>query len=140
MPGETTVREAQARMAANTVRGVYAAADDLLGEAQRRAPVEEGTLRGSGSIALIVNGTRFEGASALAAAMAAARLAGHAGLAVHVDAEVSFNTVYAARQHEETTWQHPKGGQAKYLSQPLAERAGRYETVITAAANHPGDL
>lgn len=120
-------------MAANMVVGVYRSAEDLLGEAQRRAPVEEGTLRGSGSIALIVNGTRFEGHAMLAAAKAAARAAALAGQPITVSAEVSFNTVYAARQHEETTWAHPKGGQAKYLAQPLAERAHRYEAAISAA-------
>lgn len=37
---------------------------------------------------------------------------------------VSFDLVYARRQHEETEWQHPKGGKAKFLSDAVdAERA-----------------
>jgi hypothetical protein len=37
---------------------------------------------------------------------------------------VSYDTPYAARQHEELDWRHAPGRQAKYLEQPLnAERA-----------------
>lgn len=36
-------------------------------------------------------------------------------------AAVSYDTVYAARQHEELTWQHAPGKQAKYLEMPLNE-------------------
>lgn len=95
-------RELKASAAAGMIVGLYRSAEDMLGEASRRAPVEEGTLRGSGDVE--VHET--------------------AGGAVAV---VSFNTVYAARQHEETEWEHPKGGQAKYLEQPLRESAGTYK-------------
>lgn len=84
--------------------------NDLLGRAQRLAPIEEGTLRASGE--LEVDSRR--GA---------------------VTGTVSFNTVYAARQHEETDWHHPKAGQAKYLEQPLKEQAGRYERILGAAVD-----
>lgn len=79
--------------------------EDLLGEAQRRAPVEEGTLRGSGTsdVRRTMNGYELE---------------------------VTFSTPYAARQHEETTWAHPKGGEAKYLENPLKENAHRYAGII----------
>jgi hypothetical protein len=87
-------------MEAATVAG-RAAGEDLLGEAQRRAPVEEGTLRASGDLDVDV---------------------GPGGVIV----TVAFNTVYAARQHEETEWEHPKGGEAKYLENPLRERLPRY--------------
>lgn len=46
---------------------------------------------------------------------------------------VSANTVYAARQHEETTWKHPRGGKAKYLSDPLKANADRYARALNAA-------
>lgn len=39
-------------------------------------------------------------------------------------AYVSFDTVYAWRQHEELGWNHPGGGGAKYLEGPLVEREG----------------
>jgi hypothetical protein len=35
---------------------------------------------------------------------------------------ISFNTPYAARQHEELTWRHPQGGHAKYLERELTGR------------------
>lgn len=113
MAGEADeVRRILWRAAEEAVRRV---GEDLLGEAQRLAPVEEGTLRGSGE--LEVENT--------------AALSPRAGS--EIVATVSFNTVYAARQHEETEWNHPKGGQAKYLEAPLHDRAGRYEHIIGLA-------
>lgn len=67
---------------------------DLQGRSQRDAPVEEGTLRGSASHSVIETST---GAIVV----------------------VSFATPYAARQHEEITWKHPKGGRSKYLEANL---------------------
>jgi hypothetical protein len=100
MAGEARRLNAILRAAAHAT--AERAGEDLLGKSQRLAPVEEGTLRGSGE--LDVHETA-DGAEAV----------------------VSFNTVYAARQHEETEWEHPKGGQAKYLEQPLRESAGTYQ-------------
>lgn len=34
--------------------------------------------------------------------------------------------VYAHRQHEETTWKHPRGGDDHYLQRPLFERYRNY--------------
>ena len=123
------VRVARARAA---VRDVHRAGEILLGEAQRRAPIEEGTLRGSGALAIVVSGQRFEGTGALAGATALAEGLARAHSPITVTAEVSFNTVYAARQHEELDWRHPKGVQAKYLEQPLGELAPRLEAMIAA--------
>lgn len=82
--------------------------DLVLGEAARLAPVEEGTLRASGD----------------------RRTIRHADGA---DVEGFFSTPYAARQHEELGWRHPKGGQAKYLETPFNEASGRYEGIVGAA-------
>lgn len=70
----------------------------ILGGAQRRAPIAEGTLRGSGRSELIVVGDE-------------------------ASAQISFSTPYAARQHEETEWQHLKGGESKYLENQVKARA-----------------
>lgn len=86
------------------------AANDLLGEGQRLAPVEEGTLRGSGEVELEVHGDHFE-------------------------ATVSFSTPYAAVQHEELSFQHPKGGQAKYLEAPFKEKVPKMERLFAEAAS-----
>lgn len=46
---------------------------------------------------------------------------------------VSFNTPYAASQHERTDQAHPQGGQAKYLSTPLLNNRPRYEKNMAEA-------
>jgi hypothetical protein len=122
------LREAHAR---GTLRGIIRAGEDLLGRAQRLAPVEEGTLRASASLTIIVNGRRFEGGiGAQRMAESLVVMLARRGALKSIDAEVSFNTVYAARQHEETSWDHPLGGQAKYLEQPLRENVRRYSRAI----------
>lgn len=65
-------------------------AEDIGGRSVRDAPIDEGTLRGSMEIEM-------------------REIPGGA------EAEISFNTPYAARQHEEMEWEHPRGGKAKYL-------------------------
>lgn len=127
-------REIHARIAAGALAGLIAAGEDLLGRSQRLAPVEEGTLRGSAALVVIVNGARFEGNGSTAQAQAAVRAAALAGAPLTMDVEVSFNTVYAARQHEELDYAHPLGGQAKYLETPLRENADRYGRIIHLAA------
>lgn len=86
--------EARRLFRAGAERAVTKIGEHVLGEAQRLAPIEEGTLRASGELEV----TRSIDA---------------------YTAEVSFNEVYAARQHEELDWHHPLGGQAKYLEQPV---------------------
>lgn len=73
-------------------KGLRAAAEHLLSEALQLVPIEEGTLARSG-ISDVDAST--------------------------LSASVSFDTVYAARQHEELTWTHAQGRQAKYLEQPF---------------------
>lgn len=47
-------------------------------------------------------------------------------------AHVSFDTVYAWRQHEELSWNHPGGGGAKYLEGPLVEHSQDLLDAISA--------
>ena len=128
------VDDLRERSALGLLRGVIAAGEDLLGEAQRRAPLDEGTLRASAALAIIVNGRRLEGEGAASAARDVVLAEVRAGRGLEIQAEVSFNTIYAARQHEETDWVHPRGGQAKYLESVLAERGTRYAKAIQASA------
>lgn len=131
---EDAARGARARAALGALDGLARCAEDLAGRASRLAPIEEGTLRGSFAVTLIINGTRFEGPGSRHAADAAVRAAALAGGKVRFEAEVSANTIYAARQHEELDWQHPLGGQAKYLEGPFLEQAPRYTRLIARAA------
>lgn len=65
-------------------------AEDIGGRAVRDAPIDEGTLRGSMEIEM-------------------REIPGGA------EAEISFNTPYSAKQHEEMDYEHPRGGGPKYL-------------------------
>lgn len=96
------------RFRRGAIRGLQLVGNDLLGRAQRDAPVEEGTLRASGELEIDDDGDVIE-------------------------ATVSFNTIYAARQHEELDWDHPLGGRAKYLEANLAAMESRYDAVVAAA-------
>lgn len=44
---------------------------------------------------------------------------------------ISFNTVYAARQHEEMDYNHREGEQAKFLEQPVNEHSAGLEDRLT---------
>lgn len=49
-----------------------------------------------------------------------------------VRAEVSFNTPYAAYQHERTDLDHPRGGEAKYLERALLQHADEFSAFVAA--------
>lgn len=91
---------------AATVRGLWLAALHLLGEAQAIVPIEEATLERSG-----------------AASVDASKLM----------SAVSFDTVYAVRQHEELTWRHDPGRQAKYLEAPMHVQQAIMLAIIASA-------
>lgn len=130
----TEARDLRIAQARGTLEALRRIGEDLAGvAATRTAPIETGELRGSMEVAYLVNGARFEGAGAFAAAMVETIAAAAAGVLRTLDVEVSANTIYAARQHEELDWSHPLGGQAKYLEGPLVERAPRYSRIIDLA-------
>lgn len=87
------------------MRGLTASAEVLLQQSRAIVPLEEGTLERSGA------------ASTDASRMAAA---------------VSYDTVYAARQHEETTWRHASGRSAKYLEGPWLANKDTYARLLQA--------
>lgn len=84
--------------------GVYEAAEALLDQAVEKTPVQDGVLRASG------RATQEGNVSA-----------------------VSFNTPYAVRQHEELGYQHPNGGQAKYLEKPANSFGPTMEQIVAQA-------
>ena len=94
------------RMRIATAAAINLMAHSIGGEAQREAPVEEGTLRGTMAV---------EEATPL-----------------DLEATISFSTPYAARQHEELDWKHPKGGKAKYLEDPMKAATPTAEKVLGA--------
>lgn len=90
-------------------RGINEAARALEAEAAARAPVRDGYLRTNTSVTMDSD----------------------------TSARVAFHQVYAARQHEETGWNHPKGGQAKYLESAATDLRAQLAATI---ANHTKGL
>ncbi|MFE5895833.1 hypothetical protein ACFQ67_00130 [Streptomyces sp. NPDC056488] len=70
--------------------GLQRGLEHVLAEARKLVPLEEGTLERSGRV--VRDG---------------------------LNGAVTFDTVYAARQHEELTWKHLPGRSAKYLEIPM---------------------
>lgn len=85
------------------MKALTQAAEDILGEAVDEAPVDEGTLRRSGTA------TPAPSESAV---------------------YISFNTPYALRQHEVRTYRHPRGGKAKYLEDPFKRIAPKAPRLV----------
>ncbi|MFE6487979.1 minor capsid protein [Streptomyces sp. NPDC057757] len=72
--------------------GLRAGLEYVLALSNRRVPIEEGTLERSGKVD--VDG---------------------------LDGSISYDTVYARRQHEELTWRHLPGRMAKFLEISMNE-------------------
>jgi hypothetical protein len=85
-------QRAKAQAHRGAARGLFLWAEHVLGCSRPLVPIEEATLERSG-----------------VASVDEARLR----------AAVSYDTPYAVRQHEELSWRHDQGRQAKYLEQPL---------------------
>lgn len=83
--------ECLARISEASLHGLQLAGQHLLQVSSFLAPIEEGNLARSGEVS-------DDGDNTVA---------------------VSYDTVYAARQHEELTWRHDEGRQAKYLEEPM---------------------
>lgn len=85
--------------------GLFDGAEYVLGESRQVVPIDEAALERSGTASV--------DASALTAA-------------------VSYDTPYAVRQHEELTWRHAPGRQAKYLERPLTASRAQVAALIAA--------
>ncbi|MHA3724322.1 hypothetical protein ACXR2T_10625 [Leucobacter sp. HY1910] len=95
----------QAMISANSTEALNHAAELLRGDSVPLAPVDRGPLRASAQVTPATEG----------------------GLTAYV----SYDTPYAARQHEELDWRHDDG-QAKYLEAPLVANADTYNQAIAA--------
>jgi hypothetical protein len=80
------IENLRVRRALDTLEAVARVGEDLLGRAVDLAPVEEGTLRGSAELALLVNGTRYAGPAAATAARAQVAALARAGTLKTIDA------------------------------------------------------
>lgn len=95
--------EAKTAMRNQSLTGLHLACEHLRGASQTQVPHDEGTLENTATVSIDETGLR---------------------------GAVSYNTVYAARQHEEITWRHQHGRKAKYLEDPLREEAGTISRII----------
>lgn len=77
----------------------------VLSVANTRVPIQEGHLQNSGDTAVDRDEMR---------------------------AYVSYNQPYAVRQHEELTWKHAPGRQAKYLETALEEEAAAVRALLAS--------
>ncbi|MGI5350211.1 hypothetical protein ACQEU8_36570 [Streptomyces sp. CA-250714] len=90
---------------AGALRGLRLGAEHVLTVSRARVPIEEATLERSGVATVDEQ---------------------------QLTAAVSYDTVYAVRQHEELTWRHDAGRTAKYLEGPLTEEAAAVAQIIAA--------
>lgn len=92
MPQRLTFRwdseSAAEKMIAAAARGLAILGEHVLNESNDRIPLDEATLQRSGVV--VVDDQTLEAA-------------------------VTYDTVYAARQHEDLTLNHPNGREAKFL-------------------------
>jgi len=111
-------------------RALMDAGLDILGRAMRRAPVDTGHLRESGW--LEVNGVEMargqeDGSVSQAGAVPPTSQE-------RASARITFNATtedgrwsYAVIQHERTDFEHPRGGEAKYLERSMDELAQGFQ-------------
>lgn len=85
---------------------LFLAAGHIAGKASARAPVDKGDLRGS----VVVRANHRHGPAVDASNLYSLN-----------DAYVVFEAPYAAAQHEHVEYNHPRGGEAKYLEKTLLE-------------------
>lgn len=86
-----------ARIKAGARAGVVEGANAIATASQELTPVQDGVLRAS---TYVHNPVEVDG---------------------EVVSGVGNNVIYAARQHEETSWNHPRGGQAKYMETAMTQ-------------------
>lgn len=92
---------------------------DLAGKSARKAPIEFGDLRGGFQV--------FCGQALIAKSDEDGMISLLGNIPTGADAVVVSNDKpYSVIQHERLDFEHPLGGQAKYLEQPLKENIVQY--------------
>ncbi|HEY8588474.1 MAG TPA: hypothetical protein VIL55_02865 [Naasia sp.] len=86
-------------------RGIRNAINHVFGVTQERVPLEEAVLLNSGRVEIDGEG---------------------------LSAAITYDTVYAVRQHEELTWRHAPGRTAKYVEGPMNEERDTALALIAA--------
>lgn len=124
------IQEAVDNMVSGSIQGLADALLYVAEESQQRAPVDTGDLRGS--VEVKINSENY------------AKGQNSGGVSVNgtippepesgtIIGEISYNTKYAANQHEHTEYYH-ENGQAKYLESVLVEEKDRILKLIADGA------
>lgn len=117
------IQEAVDNLEHGSVVGLANALLYIATESQQRAPVDTGDLRGS--VEVKIDGEQYAHGEKSGGITITSTLPDTA-----TKGEASYNTKYAANQHEHTEYDHPKGGQAKYLESVLVEEKDRILKLI----------
>lgn len=117
------IQEAVDNLEHSSVVGLANALLYIATESQQRAPVDTGDLRGS--VEVKIDGEQYAHGENGGGITITGTLPDTA-----TKGEVSYNTKYAANQHEHTEYDHPRGGQAKYLESVLIEQKDRILKLI----------
>lgn len=119
LQGLDKVRKALERTATKypgaVARALYQQGQIVQADAVKRAPVEFGVLRSS------------------------AYTSPPMGEGKDVSVDVGFGTVYAAAQHEGLDFEHPRGGEARYLANALEAKASLDTVAALATENIKAD-
>ena|SRR5688572_28610083 len=109
MPKRATIRwngdEIKKAMREAAIRGLRKAGEHLLAESRDLVPLEEGTLERSGTVVIDED---------------------------TLTATVVYDTPYAVVQHEDMTYRHAPGRQAKYLEEPFNRERDTMQALIAA--------
>lgn len=116
------IQEAVDNLEHGSVVGLANALLYIATESQQRAPVDTGDLRGS--VEVKIDGEQYAHGEKSGGVTITSTLPDTA-----TKGEVSYNTKYAANQHEHTEYQH-ENGQAKYLESVLIEQKDRILKLI----------
>lgn len=112
-------------MVSGSAQGLADAAFYILGESVPRAPVDTGDLRGSGYVKL--DGQPYASGSSSGTVAIVGNMPEEA-----TRAEIGFSAPYAADQHEQVAYSHPRGGESKYLESVLVENSERILQLIAS--------
>lgn len=135
------IQQAVNKMEHTSVVGLADALLFIAEESQQRAPVDTGDLRGSVEVKIDNEDYAYceEYRADRAEREENNRSKERKSYALSVEGtlpetafvgEVSYNTKYAANQHEHTEYEHPFGGQAKYLESVMVEHKQRILQLI----------
>lgn len=126
---EQNLNDAISEIKGDVTEGVQDVGLDLLRRSVKLAPVETGTLRGSGYVDF--NNRRIAEGTESGGVIPKQKVMKSLG---NPSAEVGFGEKYAAKQHEEVGYRHPRGGQAKYLEEPMKRNTSKYVELIREKA------